>query len=86
MPLIFFTLIANLGKAVAAEFITSDEALKWVKLAMSVIDGGVELNARFEALTRKLGKRLDAGEHFGEADFDAIVTEVKGRDERWANV
>jgi len=86
MPLIFFTLIANLGKAVVAEFITSDEALKWVKLSMSVIDGGVELTARFEALTRKLAARLDAGEHFGAADFDAIAAEVKGRDARWAEV
>ncbi len=86
MPLIFFTLIANLGKAVAAEFITSDESLKWVKLAMSIVDGGVELTARFEALTRTLGTRLDAGAHFGAADFDAIAAEVKGRDARWANV
>ncbi len=86
MPLIFFTLISSLGKAVAEEFITSDEALQWVKLAMSVIDGGVELTARFEALARKLGTRLDAGEHFGAADFDAIAAEIKGRDARWSNV
>ena len=86
MPAIFFTLIASLGRSVAEEFITDGEALKWVRLAMAVIDSGVDLNARFEALSLKLGKRLDAGTHFGAADFDLIVAEVKGRDERWADI
>lgn len=83
---VLITLLSSIVRAASEQFITDAEALKWIRLALSVVDSGVELDTKFKALQERLQTRLDAAEHFGEADFDAIVAEVKGRDERWANV
>lgn len=76
--------VFNEVDAAALEFVQHPDTPAEVKTVLKKLRG--ELNARFEALSWKLGRRLDAGEHFGAADFDAIVAEVKDRDARWANI
>ncbi len=87
MPItLLLPLFTTLGRSLAEQFISNEEYLGWIKLAFNVFDSGSELETRFKSLETRLATRLDAGEHFGEADFDAIVKEITDRDQAWADL
>ncbi len=87
MPIaLLLPLFTTLGRSLAEQFINDEEYLGWIKVIFSVLDSGSELETHFKSLETKLATRLDAGEHFTEADFDAIVKEITGRDQSWANL
>ena len=87
MPIaMLIPLFTTLGRALTDQFIESEEYIKWIKVAFNVFDGASDLQNRLTKLESKLAERLDAGEHFQEADFDAILTEIAARDESWANL
>ena len=79
-------LFTILGRSLAEQFISSEEYLGWIKLAFDVFDSGSELETRFKSLETKLATRLDAGKHFTEADFDAVVKEITDRDQAWLDL
>ena len=87
MPIaLLLPLFTTLGRSLAEQFIGEEEYLGWIKVALNVIDSGSELDTRFKALEERLATRLEAGEHFTEEDFDAIVAEIAGRDQAWADL
>lgn len=87
MPIaILLPLLTSLGRSLAEQLISNGEYLKWIKMAFDVFDSGSDLENRFKALEQRLATRLDAGEHFQEADFNAIVKEITGRDQAWADL
>ncbi|KKK47235.1 hypothetical protein LCGC14_3157240 [marine sediment metagenome] len=86
MITLLLPLLTSLGRSLAESLISNEEYLKWIKVAFDVFDSGSELESRFQALEKKLATRLDAGEHFQPADFDAIVKEISNRDEAWADL
>jgi len=79
-------MLTSLGRALAGQFIDNEEYLKWIAVAFNVFDSASDLENRLTKLNDRLGERLDAGEHFQEADFDAILTEIAGRDQAWADL
>ena len=79
-------LFTSLGRSLTEQFIDNEEYLKWIKVIFDVFDSGSDLENRFKALEARLVTRLDSGEHFQEADFDAIVKEITGRDQAWADL
>ncbi len=87
MPItLLLPLFTTLGRSLTEQFIDNDEYLKWIKVIFDIFDSGSDLENRFKALEQKLANRLDAGEHFQEADFDALVKEITGRDQAWADL
>lgn len=85
MP-VLFTLLTSLGRAVLDNYVTSDEALKWARLALNVVDSGVDVQGRLEDLEARIIGRLSRGDHFEEGDFDEIVSEIEARDAAWADL
>ncbi len=79
-------LFTTLGLSLTDKFISNEEYLGWVKVIFSILESGSDLELRFKALETKLATRLDAGEHFTEADFDAIVFQIAGRDLAWSQL
>ncbi len=87
MPIaLLLPLFTSLGRSLAEQFISSEEYLGWIKVAFDVFDSGSDLEIRFKALETRLAARLEAGENFTEADFDAIVKEITGRDQAWSEL
>ncbi len=87
MPIaLLLPLFTSLGRSLAGQFIDNEEYLGWIKVIFDVFDSGSDLENRFKALEQKLATRLEAGEHFQEADFDAVVKEITGRDQAWADL
>ncbi len=85
MP-ILIPIMTSLARSLAEKFITSDELLKWVKLALNVFDSGVDVQGRLEDLEKAIAERLDKGEHFEESDFDVVVARIAARGQRWADL
>jgi hypothetical protein len=85
MP-IFIAIATSLARSLAENFITSGEFLKWTKLALNVIDSGVDVEGRLKNLETSIAARLDKGEHFQESDFDVVVSRITKRDQRWADL
>ncbi len=86
MLTILLPIVTSLVKSLAGQFITDGEFLKWFNLAVNVVDSGVNVEGRLKDLESSIADRLDKGEHFKEADFDAVVQRITSRDERWANL
>ena len=86
MLTILLPIVASLAKSLAGQFITDGEFLKWFTLAVNVVDAGVDVEGKLQDLESSIAARLEKGEHFKEADFDAVVARIAARDERWANL
>ncbi len=87
MPIaLLMTITSSLVRSLGEQFIGSTELLKWFNLALNVFDSGVDVEGRLKSLEKDIAKRLDAGEHFVERDFDEVVARIAARDQRWADL
>ena len=72
--------------ALADELISDDEWRRWTQLSLNIVKSGVNTHERLVTLRDRLKVRLDAGEHFQDEDFNAIVAEIEDRDAAWADL
>ncbi len=85
MP-ILIPIALSLAQSLASQFITSEEFLKWTQLVLNTVRSAVDVDGKLQALEQSLITRLDKGEHFTEADFDAVMSRIEARDARWAEL
>ena len=87
MPIaLLMTITSGLVRSLGEQFIDSGEAKRWFNLALNVFDSGVDVEGRLKSLEEQIAVRLEAGDHFGQKDFDEVVSRITARDQRWADL
>ena len=84
--ILLLPLFTTLGLSLTDKFMSNEEYLGWIKVIFSILESGSNLELRFKNLETRLAARLDANQHFGEEDFDAIVKEIAERDLAWSQL